>query len=110
LPGGAKMPFGRKKWLLKAALKGIVPDEVLFGPKKGFSVPYGNWLRTSLKPLFFDHLDTFSRARPDVLNADHIRVLFSRTSERRQDHSPLLWKILNFLVWANVTRVEFAQP
>jgi asparagine synthase (glutamine-hydrolysing) len=107
LPGNAKMPFGRKKWLLKAALKGIVPDEVLFGPKKGFNVPFAKWLQTSLKPLFFDHLSSFSRNRPEVLNVDHIKQLFARTSEGHQDHSPLLWKILNFLVWSNTTNVVF---
>jgi asparagine synthase (glutamine-hydrolysing) len=107
LPGNAKMPFGRKKWLLKAALRGIVPDEVLFGPKKGFNVPFAKWLQTSLKPLFFDHLSTFSRNRPEVLNIDHIKQLFSRTSKGYQDHSPLLWKILNFLVWSNTTNVAF---
>ena len=107
LPGTAKMPFGRKKWLLKAALRGIVPDEVLFGVKKGFNVPFAKWLQTSLKPLFFDHLSTFSRNRPEVLNVDHIKLLFSRTSQGHQDHSPLLWKILNFLVWSNSTNVSF---
>ena len=101
------MPFGKKKWLLKAALRGIVPDEVLFGPKKGFNVPFAKWLQTSLKPLFFDHLNTFSRNRPEVLNVDHIRQLYSRTSAGHQDHSPLLWKILNFLVWSNTTNVAF---
>lgn len=109
LSGGAKMPFGRKKWLLKAALRGIVPDEVLFGPKTGFNVPFANWLQTSLKPLFFDNLATFARARPDVLNVDHIRLLYSRTCEGRQNHSPLLWKVLNFLVWVNFTNVEFTS-
>jgi asparagine synthase (glutamine-hydrolysing) len=109
LPGSAKMPFGRKKWLLKEALRGVVPDEVLFGPKTGFNVPFAKWLQTSLKALFFDHLSTFSRNRPEVLNVDHIKHLFSRTSEGSQDHSPLLWKILNFLVWSNMTNVAFTD-
>lgn len=108
LPGSIKMPFGRKKWLLKAALRGIVPDEVLSGPKKGFNVPFAAWLQTSLKPLFLDHLNTFSRTRPDVLDVGHIRELFSSTSEGHQDRSPLLWKVLNFLIWANMTKVDFA--
>ena len=107
LPGGAKMPYGKKKWLLKAALRGIVPDEVLFGPKIGFSVPFARWLQTSLRPLFLDHLGAFARTRPAVLNVDYIRALFLSTVEGRQDRSPLLWKILNFVIWANTTNVEF---
>ncbi len=58
IPGSTKMPWGRKKWLLKKALDGIVPDEILYGPKSGFNVPFGFWLRSALKPLFFDHLRT----------------------------------------------------
>lgn len=108
LSGNSKMPFGRKKWLLKTALRGVVPDEILYGPKTGFGVPFGKWLLTSLKPLFFDHLTRFARTQPDVLNIDHIRNLFARTSSGQQDHSSLLWKILNFLVWANNTNIHFS--
>src|SRR5690606_10264008 len=54
LSGNIKMPYGKKKWLLKAALRGVVPDDILYGPKMGFNVPYGYWLQTALKPLFFD--------------------------------------------------------
>jgi asparagine synthase (glutamine-hydrolysing) len=109
LPGSAKMPFGRKKWLLKLALRGIVPDEVLYGPKTGFNVPFGRWLQTSLKPLFFDHLNRFAGARPDILNIEHIKALFTRTATGQQDHSPILWRILNFLVWANGMNIEFTS-
>ena len=52
LPGRIKMPFGRKKWLLKRALQGVVPDDILFGPKIGFNVPFGHWLQTSLREQF----------------------------------------------------------
>ena len=109
LSGDSKMPFGRKKWLLKSALKGVVPDEILYGPKTGFGVPFDKWLLTSLKPLFFDHLTRFARTQPDVLTIDHIRSLFARTGSGQQDHSSLLWKILNFLVWANNTNIKLSE-
>ena len=108
LAGGMKMPFGRKKWLLKSALRGIVPDDILFGPKTGFNVPFGRWLQTSLRTLFFDELETFARRRPDVLNLERVRTLFARTNAGQQDHSPMLWKTLNFMVWANRTAIEFS--
>ena len=109
LSGSNKMPFGRKKWLLKESLRGIVPDEILYGPKKGFSVPYGYWLQTSLKPLFFDNLAVFARKHSDILNEQHVRNLFERTSSGQQNHSALLWKILNFLVWANGNNINFTE-
>ena len=109
LPGSSKMPFGRKKWLLKEALRGIVPDEILYGPKTGFSVPYGHWLHTALKPLFFVHLAAFSRKHPGVMNTEHIESLFTQSSSGRLDHSTLLWKVFNFLVWANGRDIDFTE-
>lgn len=109
LPGRTKMPWGRKKWLLKAALDGIVPDEILFGPKTGLSVPFGGWLKTSLRALFFDHLSTFWRRHPDFLDQERISELFKRTSAGTQDHSVSLWKILNFCIWANNSNVDLIE-
>lgn len=108
IPGSMKMPRGRKKWLLKQALRGIVPDDVLDGPKAGFNVPFGNWLRTSLKPLFFDHLDKFNRQRPGVLNPSVIREWYARDAAGARDYSYMLWKILNFMIWGNNSNIAIS--
>jgi hypothetical protein len=67
------------------------------------------WLQTSLKAMFFDHLSTFARSRPGILNPGHIEKLFARTSGGQQNHSFLLWKILNFTIWANVFNMQFTD-
>lgn len=107
LPGSSKVPDGKKKWLLKQALRGIVPDEVLFGKKTGFGVPYGYWLRGALRPLFFDQLNAFQSACPRVLDVPAIHALYDEHVSRRRDRSFLLWKILNLMIWANRNRVAF---
>jgi asparagine synthase (glutamine-hydrolysing) len=109
LPGWSKMPCGRKKWLLKKALDGVIPSEVLQAPKTGFTVPYGAWLQTSLKGMFFDHLSTFVRSRPGILNFGHIEKLFARTGSGQQNHSFMLWKIFNFSIWANTFNMQFTD-
>jgi asparagine synthase (glutamine-hydrolysing) len=109
LSGRSKMPFGRKKWLLKKALRGVVPDEVLEGPKRGFTVPYGAWLQSALKPMFFDHLSTFARSHGGVLDVGYIETLFARTANGQQNHSFMLWKILNFMIWANLFNMRFTE-
>ncbi|MEO8019661.1 MAG: asparagine synthase (glutamine-hydrolyzing) [Pseudomonadota bacterium] len=107
LPGAAKTPGGRKKWLLKAALEGIVPAEVLQGPKTGLEVPYGRWLQGALRPLFFDHLAKFTRRHPAVLDEAQVRRLHANTAAGGKDDSYMLWKVLNFMIWANNSDVEF---
>ena len=109
LPGSRKIPWGRKKWLLKSALDGIVPAEVLHGPKTGLTVPFGDWLKVALKPLFFDHLSTFERRHPDVLNIDYVTRLFARTNSGHRNDSFMLWKVLNFMVWANRSNISFNE-
>lgn len=107
LPGSVKMPWGRRKSLLKAALRGIVPDEVLDAPKRGLTVPIRQWLVGPLESLFFDHLAQFDRGHPGVLDVARIRALHQLTRLGRQNHSTLLWKVLNFCIWGNRCRVRF---
>lgn len=105
LPGSQKVPWGQRKWLLKKALRGIVPDKILYGKKTGFGVPYGYWLRGSLKTLFFDKLLQFQNEYPGILNSKVIQKLYNEHISRYHDHSFLLWKILNLMIWSLNNRV-----
>ncbi len=107
IPGNQKVSMGRKKYLLKLALKDIVPKDVLFGKKTGFSVPYGYWLRTSLKDLFFDNLNAFNLSYPGLLNNKYILRLFEEHISRKRDRSFILWKLLNFILWAKIYKIKF---
>lgn len=109
LPGAVKAPHGKRKWLLKQALAGIVPEPVLQAPKSGLEVPYGRWLQGALKPLFFDHLARFERLHPAVLDAAYLRGLHAATAAGGKDDSYMLWKVLNFMIWTNNCDVEFRE-
>lgn len=49
LPRNQKVRGWTMKYLLKKALRGHVPDEILFRRKAGFPVPYESWLRNNLR-------------------------------------------------------------
>src|SRR5665811_1337096 len=49
LPGSLKLRGTSKKVALRGALRGIVPDQILDAPKRGFRAPMYEWLRTSLR-------------------------------------------------------------
>ncbi|MFZ2491233.1 MAG: asparagine synthase (glutamine-hydrolyzing) [Thermoanaerobaculia bacterium] len=106
IPGHRKMPQGRKKWLLKQALAGIVPHEILYGPKTGFNVPFGYWLRTHLRQLFFDHLGAFEGRDPGVLDRDRIEWMYTAMCRGEFDRSNTLWNLLNLMVWCNQGKVR----
>ncbi len=56
LPRNQKVRGWTMKYLLKKALRGRVPDEILFRRKAGFPVPYEGWLRDELRGLVGDML------------------------------------------------------
>lgn len=109
IPGRSKIPWGKKKWLLKKSLEGIVPNDILYGPKTGFSVPFGYWLRASLKPMFFDHLSKFDHERPGILDTAVINKSYLAMERGEHDRSNVLWNILNFMIWANNSKVSIAM-
>ena len=48
LPSYWKAVGAEKKVILRQSQRGRLPADILDGPKTGFGVPYGHWLRTSL--------------------------------------------------------------
>jgi len=95
LPSSYKVRGRQKKYLMKKAFKGLVPESVLFGKKQGFGVPFGYWLRTSMKDYMVEHIRAskcFTHKVNEAMN-EHI--------EGKRDHSYILWKLLNFSMWIN---------
>jgi asparagine synthase (glutamine-hydrolysing) len=56
LPMSYKLREGDFKRVLKDAVRGLVPDEVLERPKRGFAPPSSEWLRGALRPLVDTYL------------------------------------------------------
>jgi asparagine synthase (glutamine-hydrolysing) len=50
LPDSARVQPGQKKALLVKALEGMLPSEILQQKKRTFTLPWEEWLRTSLRP------------------------------------------------------------
>jgi len=50
LPDEARVRPGAPKALLRAALNGLLPEQVFRQSKRTFTLPWEDWMRTSLKP------------------------------------------------------------
>src|ERR1041384_1910783 len=51
LPDALKRRGGRGKVVLKAAMAGLLPADIIDRRKHGFGVPLGAWFRGELRPL-----------------------------------------------------------
>jgi asparagine synthase (glutamine-hydrolysing) len=99
LPSQLKVKRGEKKWLLKKAMENILPDSILYSKKTGFGVPYQLWLKGPLNELFHDKLSQLQARNCDVLNWVYIDRLMNENLTGHRDHSFMLWKVLNLMIW-----------
>jgi asparagine synthase (glutamine-hydrolysing) len=99
IPASLKVKGGVNKYLLKKALDGIVPDEILYGKKTGFSVPYAYWLQTSLAGYFKEQVST--KKVGEYINHTEVIKMFDLHKKGKGNYGFLLWKTLIFAVWVN---------
>ena len=100
LPSKYKVKQQDKKYLLKRAFRGVVPDKILSAPKKGFGVPFQYWLRTSMKDFMLDNI------RNSVLYSSQIEELMQEHIAKRKDNGYILWKLLNLSLWLKKTGIS----
>ena len=87
------------KYLLRRAMKDLLPPEIVQRPKKGFNMPVAKWLTGPLKALATDLLAPARLKRHGLFNADYVQILLQEHLTRRQDHRKLLWTLLAFELW-----------
>jgi asparagine synthase (glutamine-hydrolysing) len=100
LPRALKVPGGRRKDLLKAACRGLIPDEVIDREKRGFGAPMVEWLRDDFGREAESVILGSRLVRERLLDADRIRLLFAR-HRRGHDTSVPLWTLYNLAAWHN---------
>jgi len=107
LPSRVKVRHGKQKWLMREALRGVLPDFVLNAPKQGFGVPFSNWLRGPLKELFEDVVFATNYSTTHLFDLPTVRNLFDQHLRKQRDHGFLLWKTMNLALWQQQYRVSF---
>lgn len=101
LPSEMKVRNGEQKYLLKAALRGVVPDNILDAPKTGFGVPYGYWLQTKLSGFMKEVLLNDEPIINHVFDRKILERIINEHISGKGYHSFLLWKCLNLGIWLN---------
>ncbi|MFL5459018.1 MAG: asparagine synthase (glutamine-hydrolyzing) [Myxococcales bacterium] len=99
LPWKLKLSLTRTKVLLKQALKGIVPDEILSRPKKGFGIPVAAWIRGPLRPLFEDLFSDRELGACGLFEPRYAQDLLRRHLRGEADLRKPLWTLAMFQLW-----------
>jgi asparagine synthase (glutamine-hydrolysing) len=98
LPSRMKLRGLTTKYILRKAMAGVLPEEILTRRKMGFPVPIGAWLRGQFSTLVDEYV-TGSRARDrNIFNHQYVSELAARHAAG-ENHSERLWSLINFEIW-----------
>ena len=90
--------FGKKRLLRKAAAP-LLPRRIVYGRKRGFSIPAAAWLRGELEPFARDVLAPDTLRRQGFFRPEPVQRLLDAHVFGREDLSRQLWGLLAFTLW-----------
>ncbi len=102
IPGFMKMQKNKTKIILKEALHGLLPHDILYRGKEGFSIPIKTWLKKELKPLLTDTLSQDQLNRDKLFRPDVVNRLIDEHMKGRENHSHRLWALMVFHIWKQI--------
>jgi asparagine synthase (glutamine-hydrolysing) len=89
----------RKKVLLRKAVAPLVPERIVRGKKRGFSIPAAAWLRGELEPFARETLSPETLRRQGFFRPEVVSALIDRHVAGEEDLSRQLWGLLAFTLW-----------
>ena len=99
MPGDLKIRAGERKWILKRAMRGVLPDRILTRKKEGFSIPMKNWLRRELQPLMRTLLSPERVAARGLFAPAEVNRLVEDHVAGRENHAHTLFPLMVFERW-----------
>ena len=99
LPMSCKLKGFKRKYLLKKAFAGLLPDKILNRNKRGFQIPVAQWLRGRLRPLMEDLFSAESVKAQGFFNPAVLRRMMDDHFSGRKDLRVPLWTLMVFQLW-----------
>jgi asparagine synthase (glutamine-hydrolysing) len=98
LPAGMKLKGLETKYILRRAMRGRLPKEILTRKKMGFPVPVGRWLRGEFRWVVEEYVLGARASARAIFDREYVRELVAR-HDRGEEHSERLWALVNFEIW-----------
>jgi asparagine synthase (glutamine-hydrolysing) len=99
LPGSFKIHGGRRKHVLKEAVRDLLPSGILDRKKQGFGIPLGTWFRGGLTGVFSDVLASPRTRQRGYFEPGFVDRIVGEHLSGKRDHTLRLWQLLVFELW-----------
>lgn len=95
----AGLSHQKTKYILKKAMENILPPEIIYRGKEGFSIPIKNWLKNELRPMLQEVLSPEKVKSEGFFNPEYIEKLKREHFGNLENHSHRLWALMMFGIW-----------
>jgi asparagine synthase (glutamine-hydrolysing) len=99
IPPELKLHGSKRKYVLKRSMEGILPDEVIWRPKAGFSAPIRAWLTGPLRPMVDDLLGPETIRARGLFDPGGVASMIDDNTRGTADNALRIWALLVLELW-----------
>ncbi|MBV9085552.1 MAG: asparagine synthase (glutamine-hydrolyzing) [Acidobacteriaceae bacterium] len=99
IPMKWKLRNNTAKYLLKKAVEGLIPDEIIYRKKMGFGAPMAHWLKGAFGQRVEKLLLGSGLMDRGYFNRAFVKELFADHRSGRCDNGLYLWTLFNLSSW-----------
>jgi asparagine synthase (glutamine-hydrolysing) len=99
IPSRFKIKGAEGKHILKRALSGLLPREILYRPKMGFPTPVARMFKGDLSTFVDDMLLDRRAITRGIVDPQAVRRLVDEHRSGRADHQSALWRLIILEQW-----------
>jgi asparagine synthase (glutamine-hydrolysing) len=99
IPKKFKVKGGEPKYILKKAVEGLIPHNIIYRKKQGFAAPVNEWLRSEWFNFMETKILNSGLMKRDLLRGDFVKTIILNHRNRTRDEGMPLWALLNLALW-----------
>src|SRR5262249_49083597 len=99
VPPTLKLRRTTRKYVLKRAMEGVLPEEVIWRPKAGFGAPPGPWTADGLRPLVDACLPPAAVRERGLFEPAAVQRLLRDNEAGTADNALRIWALLVLELW-----------
>jgi asparagine synthase (glutamine-hydrolysing) len=99
MPTNLKLHGLKRKYILKRVAETLLPKDVVWRRKAGFSAPIRSWLRGALRPMVDDLLSEETIRRRGLFKPQEVRRIIAANLSGREDYNLQVFQLLTLELW-----------
>ena len=99
IPSSLKLHDGETKYILKKSLEKLLPNDILYRKKMGFSIPLADWLTHEFNNLFEEYVLASNAGIANYFDPKMVQSIWQAHLSGNHNYSDELWSLLIFETW-----------